>query len=288
MKKLQMRKVILLITYSKDKYQIEGNFNTLKNALLNQTATTDAINAVAYSSNVSPNYPNETTFNGLKSALLSAVGSSGSADSGQSITTYTGNGGVQNITIQVGETIKLVSSYSASSSRQWTTSEWDGDTQLYTDDSDENGNTITVTGTANSGDAVQTYKYYGKWLSTNSEEFRIKVEGTAAEDPQEETQAETVEAPAHVKSITPDGAADNYTIKLNVTGKDITSSSTTTTPGETVDKGTNLVMVIDISGSIVGKESALNSAIQSLVNGLPDSSQVGVVTFNESASMSSV
>ena len=50
----------------------------------------------------------------------------------------------------------------------------------------------------------------------------------------------------------------------------------------------NIVMVIDISGSIVGKEEALNSAIQGVVNDLPEGSQVGVVTFNESASMSQV
>lgn len=263
-----------------------GNWDSVLAAAKNSYVGQSTGNAKSSVDAVSGATKYSAAFNtALSSALSTTAGTeSGSADSGQSITTYTGNGGVQNITIQVGETIKLVSSYSTSSSRQWTTSEWDGDTQLYTDDSDENGNTITVIGTANSGDAVQTYKYYGKWLSTNSEEFRIKVEGTAAEEPQ----AETVEAPAHVKSITPDGAADNYTIKLNVTGKDITSSSTTTTPGETVDKGTNLVMVIDISASIIGKESALNSAIKSLVSGLPDNSQVGIVTFNESASMSKV
>ena len=62
----------------------------------------------------------------------------------------------------------------------------------------------------------------------------------------------------------------------------------TTTTGGTPGKGTNLVMVIDVSGSIVGKESALNSAIQALVNGLPENSQVGVVTFNENASASEI
>ncbi len=103
------------------------------------------------------------------------------------------------------------------------------------------------------------------------------------DDPQDE---EDLPVPDHVKSIS--GSGDDYTISLNVTGKDVTSSSTTTTPGSTVNKGTNLVMVIDISGSIVGKETALNNAIKSLVNGLPDSSQVGIVTFNESASMSKI
>lgn len=53
-------------------------------------------------------------------------------------------------------------------------------------------------------------------------------------------------------------------------------------------KGANIVMVIDTSGSIVGKEEALNSAIQGLVKDLPDGSQLGVVTFNETASSGTI
>ncbi|MBQ8960514.1 MAG: InlB B-repeat-containing protein [Ruminococcus sp.] len=176
--------------YSKDQYQIEGNFNTLKNALTGKDAASANIEAVAYSSNVSPNYPDQTTFNDLKAALISAV----SASVAPAVTTT------------------------------------------------EPAPTTTTT--------------------------------------------TTVAAPVHVKSIS---ESDNgHTIKLNVIGRDLTVSSSTTIPGETVEKGTDLVMVIDISGSIVGKEAALNSAIQSLVQGLPESSQVGIVTFNESAYMSKV
>ena len=94
----------------------------------------------------------------------------------------------------------------------------------------------------------------------------------------------TAEAPDHVKSGT--GTSDDYTISLNVTGKD--STATTGGSSTTTDKGTNLVMVIDISGSIVGKESALNSAIQSVVSSLPDNSQVGVVTFNDTTQSSKI
>ena len=93
--------------------------------------------------------------------------------------------------------------------------------------------------------------------------------------------------PTYVKSIAPQNeVSDTYTISLNVTADDL--ESTTTTPGTPAQSGANLVIVIDVSGSIIGKEAALNSAIQTLVNGLPSNSQVGVVTFNESARMSSV
>ncbi|MBR2284240.1 MAG: InlB B-repeat-containing protein [Ruminococcus sp.] len=226
---------------------------------------------------------------------VTTTASAGGGSAGTTVTTtaavktYNGNGGVQNITIKVGETIKLVSSYSSNRYRVWITSEWNDDEQLYTDDSDENGNTITVVGKAASGSAYQTYRYYTNNLTSNSEEFRITVEpGTTTTTEPVTTTTTTVAVPDHVKSIS--GSDDDYTIKLNVVGKDVTTktSSTVTTPGETVDKGTNLVIVIDISGSIVGKESALNSAIKSLVQGLPDSSQVGVVVFNENAGTSKV
>ena len=108
-------------------------------------------------------------------------------------------------------------------------------------------------------------------------------------DPDSQTISVSVTAPEypdHEKSIK--GSEEDYTISLNVTARDKAVTTSSTTPGQTVEKGTNLVMVIDVSGSIVGKEEALNSAIQSLVSGLPDSSQVGIVTFNESAATSKV
>lgn len=86
----------------------------------------------------------------------------------------------------------------------------------------------------------------------------------------------------YTKSISSTGE-DSYKLQLDVKGKDKVTTTSTTTPGETVTTGTNLVLVIDTSGSIIGKEEALNNAIQSLVTTLPDGSQVGVVLFNESA-----
>ena len=83
--------------------------------------------------------------------------------------------------------------------------------------------------------------------------------------------------PPHVKSYNDtDG-----NISLSVTGKDVITTTTTTTPGQTTTRGANLVMVIDISGSIEGKEEALNNAVQSLAGSLPSNSQVGVVTFSD-------
>ena len=265
-------------TFNKDQWTLEDTIKIFADALTNREATVAAISSVTFSS--SSSWADEQTFSDLKQLLLSAVG--GTSEDGDTIKTYTGNGSSYDITIEVGETIRLISSYSNSSYRQWTTSEWDGDEQLYTDDQNESGNTIEVVGKA---EGLQTYKYYGQWLSTNDEVFNITVVSSSTPEEPEEDE-EDLPVPDHVKSIS--GSGDDYTISLNVTGKDVTSSSTTTTQGSTVNKGTNLVMVIDISGSIVGKESALNSAIRSLVNGLPDSSQVGVVTFNESAAMSKV
>lgn len=137
---------------------------------------------------------------------------------------------------------------------------------------------ITVSGTANSG-----------YSAPDSVTFTVTVNsgaggtGTGSGSTTETTPGN----PTYVKSISPENAvSDQYMISLNVTADDL--ESTTTTPGTQGQGGTNLVIVIDTSGSIVGKESALNSAIQSLVKSLPASSQVGVVTFNESASMSRV
>ena len=136
---------------------------------------------------------------------------------------------------------------------------------------------ITVNGTATSG-----------YSAPDSVTFTVTVNpggggtGTGSGGTTETTPGN----PTYVKSISPENqVAEEYTISLNVTGDDM--ESTTTTPGMQ-GKGTNLVIVIDISGSIVGKETALNAAIKSLVNSLPKNSQVGVVTFNDSASMSKV
>lgn len=79
------------------------------------------------------------------------------------------------------------------------------------------------------------------------------------------------EAPEHVKSIS--GVGDNYVISLNVTGRDIAGRSSSSGQETISADGTNLVMVVDISASIIGKEEALNNAIKTLVNSLPDSSQ---------------
>lgn len=151
------------------------------------------------------------------------------------------------------------------------------------------GNTITVSGKA-AGTAVFTVtgKASSGYTSPESVTFTVTVASgsTGGSGTGGGTTTTTPGNPTYVKSISPKNTvSDNYTISLNVTADDM--ESTTTTPG-TSAKGTNLAIVVDISGSIVGKESALNAAIQSLVQGLPESSQVGVVTFNERASMSSV
>lgn len=225
----------------------------------------------------------------------SSADGSGSSSSGTAITTYTGNGSTQNITIKVGETIKLVSSYDTSSYRQWTTSEWSGDTQLYTDDDDGNGNTITVTGKSV---GTQTYRYYGYWLSINSEEFVITVEKASSDGGSGSSGSgsgssgsggsggeSSTTPPDHVKSIS--GSGNDYTISLNVTGKDVTESTSTTTPG--TGNSANIVLVVDVSGSISGtKLTNLNSAIRTLVSNIPSGSQVGIVTFNSSVLSSQV
>ena len=84
--------------------------------------------------------------------------------------------------------------------------------------------------------------------------------------------------------------ASSDTSKVSISG----SGYTVTVKGESATESPVTVtctygfMGIDISGSIVGKEAALNSAIQSLVKDLPENSQVGIVTFNETASMSRI
>lgn len=130
---------------------------------------------------------------------------------------------------------------------------------------------VTITGVA-AGTATITVAGAGSDGYSDPESQTITVTVTEVTDP------------VHVKSY--DSASES--IKLSVTGKDTTVTTTSTTQGETTIKGTNLVLVIDISGSIVGKEEALNSAIQSLVTGLPSNSQVGVVTFNETASSGTI
>ena len=154
------------------------------------------------------------------------------------------------------------------------------------------GNTITLNGAA-SGTAVITVSGTADsgYTGPDSVTFTVTVAsgagGTGTGTGEGGNTEITPGNPAYVKAITPvDTVADDYTITLNVTAAD--GTATTTTPGQTVTKGTNLAIVIDVSGSIVGKESALNSAIQSLVKGLPEKSQVGIVLFNESASMSRV
>lgn len=130
---------------------------------------------------------------------------------------------------------------------------------------------VTITGVA-AGTATITVAGAGSDGYSDPESQTITVTVTEVTDP------------VHVKSY--DSASES--IKLSVTGKDTTVTTTSTTQGETTIKGTNLVLVIDISGSIVGKEKVLNSAIQSLVTGLPSNSQVGVVTFNETASSGTI
>ena len=148
------------------------------------------------------------------------------------------------------------------------------------------GTDITVKGTA-AGTTVLTFSAYPADSYTAPDTVTLTVTvnkgSSGGGNTGSGTTTTTPGDPSYVKLISPENeVADEYTISLNVTADDLLS--TTTTGGTPGKNGTNLVMVIDVSGSIVGKESALNSAIQALVNGLPENSQVGVVTFNESAS----
>lgn len=147
-----------------------------------------------------------------------------------------------------------------------------------------NGSSITVKGKA-AGTTVLTFSAAaaGSYTAPDTVTLTVTVnKGSGGSGTGGGTTTTTPGNPTYVKSISPENeVADDYTISLNVTADDL--QSTTTTGGTAGKNGTNLVMVIDVSGSIVGKESDLNSAIRSLVNGLPENSQVGVVAFNESA-----
>lgn len=128
------------------------------------------------------------------------------------------------------------------------------------------GNEITVTGVA-AGTAT------------------ITVSGTGNEgynNPEEQTIIVTVEdkpiVPEHVKAY--DAAAGNIT--LNVTGKDVTTTTTSTTPGQTVTRHANIVLLLDLTSSMsksfgsTTRIAALRTAVESFLKALPEDDQTKV------------
>ena len=84
-------------------------------------------------------------------------------------------------------------------------------------------------------------------------------------------------SPKHVKTLT--GSDGNYVINLNVTAE----NSQSFIPG--MPSGANIVLVVDVSGSIAGEAlDNLNAAIRSLASNLPKHSQLGLVAFAEGVS----
>ena len=99
------------------------------------------------------------------------------------------------------------------------------------------------------------------------------------EEPQPEEPQTGV--PAHEKTIS--GENGSYVLSLSVTAQN--EEQTVTVPGEPEVRGSNIVLCVDVSGSISGASlENLNNAIRQLVGGMPKGSQLGLVTFAAQAS----
>ena len=119
---------------------------------------------------------------------------------------------------------------------------------------------------------------------------------TEPDDPQEPQESQEPEQPAQPAET---GAGKGLSLSKSVNVTDVVETTEVSLELEalstarqvvtgTVGEGANIVMVIDTSGSIIGKEAALNKAIQSLAASLPEGSQIGEVVFNDSATAGTI